>query len=58
MSEPFVRQFTWQTDRRALKALVAAAEKEAVAELGGPVVADSNFLNGTRDFEMTWTLAE
>lgn len=51
------KQFKWQPDRKALKALVEAAEKEAAKELGGPVVGSSKFIAGTRDFEMTWRLA-
>lgn len=51
------KQFKWQPDRSALKALVTAAEKEAASELGGPVVGSSKFADG-RDFEMTWKRTE
>jgi hypothetical protein len=54
MNETFVRTFKWKPQRDELKREVDAAEREAVTELGGPVVRSSKFLNGTRDFEMTW----
>lgn len=54
MSETFVRSFKWTPNRDELKREVDAAETEAVASLGGPVVRTSKFINGTRDFEMTW----
>lgn len=58
MTETFVRTFKWKPQRDELKREVDAAEREAATELGGPVVRSSKFLNGTRDFEMTWTRAE
>lgn len=58
MTDTFVRSFQWRQDRAALKAEIDAVEKEAIAALGGPVVRSSKFLNGTRDFEMTWKRAE